>query len=86
MERDSYEEFTYGKAFYDNKGIFLGIMSKIADTYLPVFINRNVIQDFLCDVQEKGIINDSTIGRACSKLGTKRIRFFVDENATMSFY
>lgn len=86
MERDSYEEFTYGKAFYDNKGIFLGIMSKIADTYLPVFINRNVIQDFLCDVQEKGIINDSTIGKACSKLGTKRIRFFVDENATMSFY
>ena len=85
MERDSYEEFTYGRAFYDKKNVFLGIMSRVGNGHLPVFINRNVIQDFLCEVQEQGIINDSDTAKSCAKLGAKRVRFFASENA-MSFY
>lgn len=86
MERDSYEEFTYGRAFYDKKGVFLGLMSRVGEGYLPVFVNRNVIQDFLCDVQERDIINDSAVSNACFKLGTKRARFFTNENSITNFY
>lgn len=74
--RDAYEEFTYGRAFYDKNGIFLGIMSRVGVGYTPVFINRNVIQDFLCDIQDREIIDDVSVRRACRGLGTKRQRFF----------
>lgn len=80
--RDSYEEFTYGRAFYDHNGVFLGIMSRIGTGYLPVVLNRHVIQDFLCDMQDKRVINDELIGKACLKLGTQRMRFFTDTKAS----
>lgn len=86
MGRDSYEEFTYGRAFYDKNGVFLGIMSRAGVGYLPVFINRNVIQDFLCDVQDKEIINEEFVRNACKKLGSKRERFFTDMKGRTSFY
>ncbi len=86
VERDSYEEFTYGRAFYDKNGVFLGIMSRAGVGYLPVFINRNVIQDFLCDVQEKEIINEDFVRGACKRLGSKRERFFTDMKGRTSFY
>ncbi len=86
IEQDGYEAFTYGKAFYDSKGIFLGIMSRVGDRYLPVFINRNVIQDFLCSMQDKEIIDDSFVQRSCQKLGTRRQRFFTHTRAIANFY
>ncbi len=78
LEHESYEEFTYGRAFYDEKGVFLGIMSRTVVGYVPVFVSRNVIQDFLCDVQDKGIINENFVQKSCQKLGSKRQRFFTN--------
>lgn len=86
MNRDDYEEFTYGRAFYDKKGVFLGILSRAGVGYLPVFINRSVIQDFLCLVQDSEIINDSHMRQSCQKLGKKRERFFVDMSDRTTFY
>lgn len=81
-----YEEPIYGRAFYDDKGVFLGITSRAGVSYLPVFINRNVIQDFLCDMQDKGIIDDSNIYHACKNLGKNRERFFTDMKGMSNFY
>ncbi|MCX2717270.1 hypothetical protein OQH61_05920 [Helicobacter sp. MIT 21-1697] len=83
IERDAYEEFTYGRAFYDEKGIFLGIMSRVGIGYLPVFVNRNVIQNFICDVQDKEMIDDSFVNRSCQKLN--RQHFFADRADSISF-
>lgn len=84
--RDTYEEFTYGRAFYDKNGVFLGIMSRAGVGYLPVFINRNVIQDFLCDMQDREVINEDFVQQACVKLGSKRARYFTDMKGRTSFY
>ncbi|WP_238700274.1 hypothetical protein [Helicobacter jaachi] len=86
IQRDSYEEYTYGRAFYDKNGVFLGIMSRVGVEYLPVFVNRSVIQDFLCDVQDKEIIHDNFVQSACQRLGEKRQRFFTDMHGRASFY
>lgn len=80
IKENFYEDFVYGRAFYDGNGVFLGIASRAGAGYLPMFINRFVIQDFLCDVQEKGIIDDPSLRRSCMALGKRRSRFFNDTN------
>lgn len=78
IKESFYEDFVYGRAFYDGNGVFLGIASRAGAGYLPMFINRFVIQDFLCDVQEKGIIDDPSLRRSCMALGKRRSKFFND--------
>lgn len=81
-----YDESAYGKAFYDDNGVFLGLLSKAGIGYLPVFVNRQVIQDFLCEIQDKEIINDPLISKACQNLGVSRKRFFTDMKGRANFY
>lgn len=86
ISTDSYEEYTYGRAFYDDKGGFLGMMSRAGVGYVPVFIERDVVQDFLCNAQENGIIDDNNIKKSCQVLGENRKRFFTDMKGMANFY
>lgn len=75
IQQESYEEYTYGRAFFDENGDFMGILSKIGYGFTPVFVNRAVVQDFLCDIVEKNVIIDSKITNACNALGDRK-RYF----------
>lgn len=86
ISADSYEEHTYGRAFYDDKGVFLGMMSRAGVGYVPVFIERDVVQDFLCNAQENEIINDDSVKKSCQVLGKNRKRFFTDMKGMANFY
>lgn len=86
IKDDSYEEFTYGKAFYDDNGVFLGIMSRSGTSYLPVFIHRDVVQDFLCFARDNKVVEDRYIEQKCRLLGNARKRFFTDMKGRANFY
>lgn len=62
---DAYERFTFGKPYFDKEGDFLGIFSMISDSYLPVLIKKEVVQDFICEVKDKNISNDDVVSSFC---------------------
>lgn len=75
LTRDSYPHFAYGKGFFDTKGRFLGLISLTRHSYLPVFVKKEVVQDFLCSLDEHKVLQDSDITKKCATL-RKRERFF----------
>ncbi|WP_394952631.1 hypothetical protein [uncultured Helicobacter sp.] len=75
LERDAYPHFAYGKGFFDTKGRFLGLISLTRHSYLPVFVKKEVVQDFLCSLDEHKVLQDKDISKKCATL-RKRERFF----------
>lgn len=76
---DAYERFTFGKPYFDKEGDFLGVFSMISDSYLPVLIKKEVVQEFVCEVKNKNISNNDISSDFCqdykshidNKLATK---------------
>lgn len=67
---DAYERFTFGRPYFDKEGDFLGVFSMISDSYLPVLIKKEVVQEFICEVKDKNISNDELSTGFCK--GYKR--------------
>lgn len=75
LKRDWYSSFAYGKGIFDTKGNFLGLISLTHHSYLPVLVKKEVVQDFLCSLNEKKVLQDGDIAKSCAALH-KRQRFF----------
>lgn len=75
LERDSYPHFAYGKGLFDAQGRFLGLISLTRYSYLPVFVKKEVVQDFLCSLDEHKVLQDRDITHSCAR-AHKRERFF----------
>lgn len=75
LGRDSYIHLAYGKGFFDTSGRFLGLISLTRHSYLPVFVKKEVVQDFLCSLDEHKVLQDKDIAQKCASLH-KRERFF----------
>lgn len=68
---DAYERFTFGKPYFDKEGDFLGIFSMISDSYLPVLIKKEVVQEFICEVNGKNISNEGVSSSFCKSSKNK---------------
>lgn len=75
IAREEYENLLFGKGIFDNKGGFLGIVSLSPKSFLPVFVKKEVLQDFVCNLSEKSILNNADITHSCRSL-KYRERFF----------
>ncbi|MDO7253030.1 hypothetical protein [Helicobacter cappadocius] len=62
---NSYEKFTFGKPYFDKNGDFLGIFSIIEDSYLPVLIKKEIVQQFICETEEKKILKGEISDSVC---------------------
>ncbi|MCI6217914.1 MAG: hypothetical protein MR629_05220 [Helicobacter sp.] len=58
-----YDSFAYGRAFFDNKGGFLGILS--SQDLKPIFITKHKIQQFLCVLQSHKVLENKEFSKAC---------------------
>lgn len=85
IAREEYENLLFGKGIFDSKGRFLGIVSLSPKSFLPVFVKKEVLQDFVCNLSEKSILNNADITRGCQNL-KYRERFFLSKNSLQDNY
>ncbi|MGX3097934.1 hypothetical protein [Helicobacter sp. 23-1046] len=80
IAREEYENLLFGKGIFDSNGRFLGIVSLSPKSFLPVFVKKEVLQDFVCDLNERSIVNNAEITRGCKNL-KYRERYFLSKSS-----
>lgn len=81
---DALSEHSFGRPYFNRQGDFIGLVGITSVDYMPLVINRKVIVNFVCEINESFTTSSDYISKSCAKTWQKKNYFATTSSSDSS--